>query len=165
MTAKVRRHVDKQTKIDVCILPGGTTSHLQPVDVSWNKPSKAAYHELYNQWMASGKQFLTHAGNMRPPDKLTCLKWVVKAWEVISTEVRVSSFKASGISVEVDGSEDSSIHCLKQGGVAAGVPSNISQLTAEMLAAPDVNDNDPFLSVDDDEDELETNELTVEDMD
>ena len=34
-----------------------------------------------------------------------------------------------------------------------------------MLAAPDVNDDDPFLIVDEDEDELETNELTVEDTD
>ena len=30
MTDRVRRHVDKQTKTDICIIPGGTTNHLQP---------------------------------------------------------------------------------------------------------------------------------------
>ena len=56
-------------------------------------------------------------------------------------------------------------HCLKQSGIAAHAASRISQLTAEMLVARDNDDNDPFLSLDDDEDELETNELIVEDMD
>ena len=36
------------------------------------------------------------------------------------------------------------------------------QLAAEMLAAPDNDDDAPFLTSDDNEDELETNELTVE---
>ena len=85
MTARVRRHVDKQTKADVLC----------------KKPFKAAYRELYNQWMASGKQSLTPAGNMRPPDKLICLNLVVKAWEAVSTEVIVSSFKACGIRIAV----------------------------------------------------------------
>ena len=42
--------------------------------------------------------------------------------------------------------------------------SKISWLATEKLAAPDVNDNDPFLTVDEVEDELEVNRLTVEDM-
>ena len=76
----------------------------------------------------------------------------------------VSSFKACEISVAVDGSEDSSVHCLKQSGIAADAASRISQLTAEMLAARDDDDDDPFLSSDD-EVELETNKLIVEDTD
>ena len=166
MTAKVRRHVDKQTKSDMCILPGGTTSHLQPADVSWNQPFKAAYRELYNQWMVSGQQSLTPAGNMRAPDKLTCLKWVIKAWDSVTTEVVVNSFKACGISVAVDGSEDSAIHCLKQGGVAAEAASEIARLTAEILAGEATPDEDPFADLDEaDEMELEGNELVVEDSD
>ena len=50
-----------------------------------------------------------------------------------------------------------------QFGTAADAASHISQLIAEMLAAPDEDDNDPFLTSDDDENELETNKLNVED--
>ena len=52
------------------------------------------------------------------------------------------------------------IHCLKQSGIAVHAASRISQLSAEMLAAPD-DDDDPFLTWDDNE----TNEITVEDTD
>ena len=34
-----------------------------------------------------------------------------------------------------------------------------------MLAAPDNDEDDPFSTLDDDEDDLEMDELTVEDMD
>ena len=40
-----------------------------------------------------------------------------------------------------------------------------AQLTAEMLAAPDSDNDNPFLTSDVDEDELDTNQLTVEDKD
>ena len=135
MMDKVRMHVDKQTNSDMCILPGGTTNHLQPADVSWNKPFKGVYRVLYNQWMASGEQSFTLGGNMRAPDKLTCLKWVVESWEVVTSEVIVKSFKVCGISVAVDGSEDGDIHCLKSGEVAADAAEEIHQLTTEMLAS------------------------------
>ena len=150
----------------MCIIPGGTTSHLQPADVSWNKPFKSAYRELYNQWMASGEQSFTPAGNMRAPDKLICLRWVVKAWEAVTTEVIVKSFKACGISVAIDGSEDDQIHCLKQGGMAADAAPEISRLTTEMLEADNEDSafDDPFDDEDDDN-ELEINELLVEDED
>ena len=56
---------------------------------------------------------------------------------------------------------NSSIHCLKPGGVVADAVPEISCLTVEMLTTPD-DDNDPFASADE---ELETNELAVEDTD
>ncbi len=66
--------------------------NLQPADVSWNKPFKAAYCELYNQWMSSGNKSYTAAGNMRAPDKSLCLDWVMKqAWSSVTTEVIVNS--------------------------------------------------------------------------
>uniref|UniRef100_A0A1X7UB27 DDE-1 domain-containing protein n=1 Tax=Amphimedon queenslandica TaxID=400682 RepID=A0A1X7UB27_AMPQE len=149
----------------MCILPGGTTSYLQPADVSWNKPFKSAYRQLYNQWMVSGEHSFTPAGNMRAPDKLTCLKWVVQSWESVTTDVIVKSFKACGISVAIDGSEDNEIHCLKSDGVAADAAEDIRRLTAEMLASQP--DDDPFADIEtsNDENELETNEIVVEDSD
>ena len=82
-----------------------------------------------------------------------------------NTLIITGTFKACGISVEVAESEDSSIDCLKQSGIAADSVSCIFQLTAEILAARDDDDDDPILSSDDDEDELETSELIVEDTD
>ena len=82
------------------------------------------------------------------------------------TQLAHAQYKQTcGISVGVDGGKDPFIHCLKQGGVAADAVANISWLTMEKLAAPDMNDDDPFLTIDQDEDEKETNELTVKDMD
>ena len=63
------------------------------------------------------------------------------------------------------GLRTSGIHCLEQNGIAAYTASCIFQLYAEMLAAPDNDEDDPFLTSDDDEDELEENKLTVEDTD
>ena len=68
MTVKVRTH-SRSLKCDVAIISGGLTSQLQPADVSWNKPFKMAYRELYNEWMATAKKSFTPAGNMRLPIK------------------------------------------------------------------------------------------------
>jgi hypothetical protein len=164
MTEKVRKHVDKQTKTDMCILPGGTTSLLQPADVSWNKPFKSAYRELYNQWMVSGEHSFTSAGNMRAPTKMTCLEWVVKAWEAVTTEVIINSFKVCGISVACDGSEDGLIHCLKPGEIGAEALPEISKLTGEMLNE-NLSDNLSDFEVAEDDEELAENELIIEEDD
>ena len=50
MTDKVNTHVTSLGS-DMVIIPGGLTSQVQPADVSWNKPFKAAYRELYNKWV------------------------------------------------------------------------------------------------------------------
>ena len=73
---EVRSYVNRQTNTDVSVIPGGLTSHLQPADVSWNKPFKTAYKEKYSQWMATGPKTYTAAGNVRPPSKALCLQWV-----------------------------------------------------------------------------------------
>ena len=119
MTEQVRTHVEKHTKSDINIIPGGLTKELQPADVSWNEVFKTTYRQLYNDWMATGGRFFTAAGNMRAPDKLLCLQWVKKAWESVATEVIINSFKLCGISVETDSMEDGLVHCIKPGRVAA----------------------------------------------
>ena len=118
------------------------------------------YKELYSNWMGTGEKSFTAAGNMRPPDKLLCLQWVKEAWNSVSTEVVVKSFKACGIAVATDGSEDGQIHCLKESEVGAEAAREISKLTAEMFTRGDdgEDDRDHFASCDE---ELETNELVV----
>ena len=118
ITEGVWSYVDRQTNTDVSVIPGGHISHLQPADVSWNKPFKTAYKNKYNKWMVTGSKSYTAAGNMHAPSKALCLEWVRECWEALPTEVIQKCFRACGISVDVDGANDDEIHCLKDSGVA-----------------------------------------------
>ena len=115
ITDAITSYAKRSAKTDVSIIPGGLTRHLQPADVSWNKPFKEAYKALYNEWMATGEKSYTPAGNMRAPEKALCLRWVKEAWNSVTTEVVIKSFRVCGISVKTDGSEDGEIHCIKEG--------------------------------------------------
>ena len=66
----------------------------------------------------------------------------------------------------VNGTEDAGIHCLKSGGVASEALPTITENTATLLSEVQRQDDDrdPFADLDDDEEELETNELLVEDL-
>ena len=74
------------------------------------------------------------------------------------------SFRACGISVEIDGTHDGEIHCLKPGGVAADARRAINMETANLLASVSGDDDeDPFAGLEEDEDELEENETVLDD--
>ena len=121
-----------------------------------NKPFKAAYHDHYNEWMASGSKSFTPAGNTRAPDKLLCLTWVKKVWASVSAEVIIKSFKTCGISVNTDGSEDAQVHCLKPEGMAAGALPTIAAETARLSGeAREELDEDPFTDIE----ELNENDI------
>ena len=81
----------------------------------------------------TGEKSYTQAGNIRAPSKLQCLEWVKKAWESVSQDIVIKSFRCCGISVKVDGTEDKEIHCIKDGGIAAEAFAEISQHTAALL--------------------------------
>ena len=159
-TEKVKTHVSK-FNTDMCLIPGGLTTQLQPADVSWNKPFKTAYRELYNEWMASGRKHYTSAGNVKPPDKLLCLEWVKKSWERVTEEVVAASFKACSISNSEDGSEDSEIHCLKEGGVAHSAVEEVRAQLRRLYSGEErgANDSDdPFTDLE----ELEEDEAAID---
>lgn len=153
-------YVTRATNTDINIIPGGLTCHLQPADVSWKKPFKQAYKALYNEWMVSGEKSYTPAGNMRPPDKSLCLKWVKDAWQSVTTDVVMKSFAVCGISSSIDGSQDSEISCIKAAETIA---------KTQELALANQEEEDPFADLDgdgeteEDEDELERNETVVRD--
>ena len=131
LTDGVRNVANMLTNSDMAIIPGGLTGHIQPADVSWNKPFKEAYKELYGEWTATGEKSYTQAGNIRAPSKLKCLEWVKKAWEAVSQDIVITSFRCCTISVEVDGTEDKEI---KDGGIAAEAFAEISQRIPALLA-------------------------------
>ena len=159
----VKDTVDKGARSDISVIPGGLTGIVQPADVSWNKPFKQACKELHNEWLASGEKSYTPAGNVRALSKLLCLRWVKQAWSCVSKEVVVKSFEARGISVSLDGKEDDKIHCIKDCEVAAAAKPEIEAKTIQLHNPQDLDQaDDPFADLED-EDELDTNELTVDD--
>ena len=91
---------------DVAMIPGGCTSLLQPADLSWNKPFKDHLREAWDDWLINGEHTFTKGKNMRKPTISLMLQWIVEAWESLSTDIIIRSFKKPGISNAMDGTED-----------------------------------------------------------
>jgi hypothetical protein len=98
---KLRRHRTYQA-----VIPGGTTSVLQPLDVCLNKPFKANMRKQWHKWIVDGPKEKTKAGNLKRPGIELLTQWVCNAWEEIPNEMVVKSFKKCGISNAMDGTED-----------------------------------------------------------
>ena len=70
-------------KTDVAVIPGGCTSLLQAPDVSWNKPFKTYYREIYDDWLNDGEKATTKGGNIKPPTRVQLATWVMAAWDKV----------------------------------------------------------------------------------
>ncbi len=119
-------HLSKATKahlrkinLHTAVVPGGCTKFVQAPDVCWNKPFKAKIQDLYEEWMDIGEKSYTTAGNLRAPSIATLCSWIVAAWDSLSSDMILKSFKVCGVSNAVDGSEDGEIHCFKPSGPCA----------------------------------------------
>ena len=85
----------------LCNDPPGSTSRVQVVDVTVNKPFKDDKHlELYVEGKLSASQ-----------RRILITKWVGEAWKKISgmKESIVRSFKKCGLPVALDGSENAQV--------------------------------------------------------
>ena len=149
----------KAKKIESLIIPGGCTKYLQAPDVSWNKPFKAKVAEEYDEWLSTvGINRVTDAGNLKSPKRRTIVQWILKAWDKLTPETIVKSFKACALNIPVDGREN--IHCFKKNQPRhSGFELLKQQL--DILNEPDVNPFDvpyddvyevvpQFLTVDED---------------
>lgn len=106
----------KSKKIDRVVVPGGCTKYIQTPDVSWNKPFKSPCTEKYDEWPGTvGINEETAAGNLRAPPRRAILQWVLDAWAELPTEVIKRSFTSCALNFPVDGSNDDTIHCFKEG--------------------------------------------------
>lgn len=101
----VRREL-QELRTEIAIIPGGLTSVLQPLDVSVNKPFKDSVRRLYTDWMAQGGHTLTPTGKIKRPSVELVCSWVLEAWRSLPDDLIAKSFKKTGISNAMDGSED-----------------------------------------------------------
>lgn len=99
---------------NLVFVPSGCTGLLQAPDLSWNKPFKEKYGELYDEWLASGSKTYTSAGNLCPMTKENCMQWVKQAWTSVSKETIIRSFKCAVITISVDRNEDMLVTCLQE---------------------------------------------------
>lgn len=156
ITPGIKKFLQKR-KVDMAVIPGGCTKFVQPADVSWNKPFKDCYRELYEAWMEKAEFEYTKGGNPKgPPLDLVC-QWIITAWESVSAEIIKKSFKVCGINVAVDGSEDDRIQAFKAPGGEVGLEKlKAWQVAEDQEMEEDVEEEEKMMldSEDDSDDEV-----------
>ena len=91
-------------KINYVFIPKGLTSILQPLDVSVNRPFKDALRHCYENALSIFNQ-----KKMPKIKREVLMKWIIDSWynnTIIKSDVIVKSFLVTGISNNLDGSED-----------------------------------------------------------
>lgn len=92
--------------IDCVEIPGKMTKHLQPLDLTVNKPFKSYYDDEYDEWFLNGRKEFTPKGYRQPPNYQEICDFVIRAWGKVSPETIRKGFLQAGISNAMDGSED-----------------------------------------------------------
>ena len=100
----------KENKTHQGIIPGGSTSVLQPLDVCLNKPFKVNMRQRWNHWMVNAEKQITKAGNIWRPDLKTVCEWVIDAWNDIPIDMVVKSFLKCGISNSMEATQDDELY-------------------------------------------------------
>jgi hypothetical protein len=81
------------------------TGMLQPLDVVINRPFKSYIRCSYTEW-AQKKHETTPMGHLKRAMLTEMCWWILEAWQSILQDMIAKSFKVTGISNEMDGSED-----------------------------------------------------------
>ena len=111
-TEEIQDILEAECSTSITYVPGGCTSLVQPVDVSFNKPFKSAVERQATQHMLENLDSYVYGRINASARRVLITKWVGQAWQEISAdkEMVIRSFKKCGISVPIDGSEDDGIH-------------------------------------------------------
>ena len=103
-------HIDENIKgllhdknVFSAIIPGGYTSQIQTLDVCINRPFKSRMEELFDEFMADESQHsFTRGGNMKAASMTQICNMVVRAWEDITPDIIIKSFKVCGQSPDTE---------------------------------------------------------------
>lgn len=96
----------KKHSVVPAVIPGGCTSLLQPLDVSINKPMKDHAKQLWSDYMDT----INATTPTKTASKQQMVDWVVEAINNINKEMVIKSFKVTGLTTKLDGSEDHMIN-------------------------------------------------------
>lgn len=108
LTDKVKSRI-REERCDLVTIPGGLTKVLQPLDVVVNRPFKAHFTRQYSEWMRSATHTLTPTGRIKRASLSTVCEWIISAWNSIPLETVAKSFKVTGLSNALDGTEDDAV--------------------------------------------------------
>ena len=143
MNSKVAASL-KSSEIDQVIIPGVCTKYIQAPNLVWNKQFKVICTQKY-EWLAEEGIFNeTAEDNLKAPPRKRIVQWILDSWASLSNEIIKKSFKSCGLNINVDGSEDDVIHCLKQ---AQPCAAGREMLKSQMDVLKDLEDEtNPFSS-------------------
>ena len=96
----------RKMKTELVVIPGGTPTALQPMDVSINKPFKDRLRQHYLTRIADPARELTETGKIKRPAPSEIAWLVSAASKAIPESIIVRSFKKCYISNALDGTED-----------------------------------------------------------
>ena len=86
-----------EKKIDVAVIPGGCTRAVQAPDVVWNGPFKSHLNAEYDEWINNSEiHSYTKSGHLRSPSRTQLCDMIVRAWNKISKEMIIKSFRVCG---------------------------------------------------------------------
>ena len=99
---------------DICVIPGGLTSQLQPLDVCLNKPFKQGMRMKWTEWLMDktnhDQHDFTPSGLLKKPSISFMSAWIKEVWKGLRPDMIVKSFKKCSISNAIDGTEDDYIY-------------------------------------------------------
>ncbi|CAG8709537.1 2440_t:CDS:2 [Dentiscutata erythropus] len=152
----------KAEGLDMLEIPRGTTSVLQPLDISVNKPFKNRMRNKWEEWMDKGEKKYTKKGNLKKASYKLVYELVSETWREISSNLLIKSFEASGLVLNPDGSEDDMI----SGRLKAIVENCLNELPIEDTQAEESNHDDSEPNDGElDDDEMDNGETNNSEMD
>lgn len=96
ITDSVKAAIKSTNSIPV-VIPGGTTKHLQPLDISVNRAFKVALRVQWEAWMTSGDKSFTKTGRMRKATFAQVCEWILTAWRSVKTSTITNGFRKAGL--------------------------------------------------------------------